>query len=177
MVMNISFFLEITNLIKEELLVYSVSGYTKDIYELVIMTIFFVLLTLGFFFELRKNALTSSYNPVEIRDYDAFRKFTSNNLKKSAPPVDLSCIPDLYPHLKTFIELAAENSNIQSELLDLKQDIKVMVKKCSLMMRALRFSEYFYLYRDMLNAYNSMHLTPVPNNTPAYLIMELFESG
>jgi len=37
---------------------YSVSGYTNDIYGLIIMIIFFVLLTLGFIFELGKNALT-----------------------------------------------------------------------------------------------------------------------
>lgn len=37
---------------------YSVSGYNNDIYGLIIMMIFFVLLTLGFIFELGKNALT-----------------------------------------------------------------------------------------------------------------------
>jgi len=37
---------------------YSVSGYNNDIYGLAIMMIFFVLLTLGFIFELGKNALT-----------------------------------------------------------------------------------------------------------------------
>lgn len=37
---------------------YSVSSYTNDIYGLVIMMVFFVLLTLGFVFELGKNALT-----------------------------------------------------------------------------------------------------------------------
>jgi NADH-ubiquinone oxidoreductase chain 3 len=37
---------------------YSVSGYNNDIYGLAIMMIFFVLLTLGFVFELGKNALT-----------------------------------------------------------------------------------------------------------------------
>ena len=36
---------------------YSVSGYSNDIYGLIIMVIFFVLLTLGFIFELGKNAL------------------------------------------------------------------------------------------------------------------------
>src|SRR6266403_433912 len=36
---------------------YLVSGYTNDIYGLIIMLIFFVLLTLGFAFELGKNAL------------------------------------------------------------------------------------------------------------------------
>lgn len=37
---------------------YSVSGYNNDIYGLVIMMVFFLLLTLGFVFELGKNALT-----------------------------------------------------------------------------------------------------------------------
>nr|UFY98826.1 NADH dehydrogenase subunit 3 [Corynespora cassiicola] len=37
---------------------YSVSGYSNDIYGLIIMMVFFVLLTLGFIFELGKNALT-----------------------------------------------------------------------------------------------------------------------
>lgn len=37
---------------------YSVSSYTNDIYGLIIMMVFFVLLTLGFIFELGKNALT-----------------------------------------------------------------------------------------------------------------------
>ena len=37
---------------------YSVSGYNNDIYGLAIMMLFFVLLTLGFIFELGKNALT-----------------------------------------------------------------------------------------------------------------------
>lgn len=37
---------------------YSVSGYNNDIYGLAVMMIFFVLLTLGFVFELGKNALT-----------------------------------------------------------------------------------------------------------------------
>jgi len=51
---------------------YSVSSYTNDIYGLVIMMVFFVLLTLGFIFELGKNALTidsrqtSSYDEVEL---------------------------------------------------------------------------------------------------------------
>lgn len=50
---------------------YSVSSYTNDIYGLFIMMIFFVLLTLGFIFELGKNALTidsrqtSSYNNAD----------------------------------------------------------------------------------------------------------------
>jgi len=37
---------------------YSVSSYTNDVYGLIIMMLFFVLLTLGFIFELGKNALS-----------------------------------------------------------------------------------------------------------------------
>lgn len=37
---------------------YSVSGYNNDIYGLIIVMVFFILLTLGFIFELGKNALT-----------------------------------------------------------------------------------------------------------------------
>ena len=56
---------------------YSVSSYTNDIYGLAIMMIFFVLLTLGFVFELGKNALTiesrqTSFKGAELSDPHAF---------------------------------------------------------------------------------------------------------
>lgn len=57
---------------------YSVSSYTNDIYGLVIMMVFFVLLTLGFIFELGKNALTidsrqtSSYSNEDVSTAYAF---------------------------------------------------------------------------------------------------------
>ena len=56
---------------------YSVSSYTNDIYGLVVMMVFFVLLTLGFIFELGKNALTidsrqTSYNNNDISTPHAF---------------------------------------------------------------------------------------------------------
>jgi NADH-ubiquinone oxidoreductase chain 3 len=57
---------------------YSVSSYTNDIYGLVIMMVFFVLLTLGFIFELGKNALTidsrqtSSYSNGDLSTAYAF---------------------------------------------------------------------------------------------------------
>lgn len=59
---------------------YSVSSYTNDIYGLVIMMVFFVLLTLGFIFELGKNALsiesrqTVSYNNEDTNTSYAFFK-------------------------------------------------------------------------------------------------------
>ena len=70
---------------------YSVSGYTNDIYGLVIMMVFFVLLTLGFIFELGKNALTidsrqtSSYNSVDSSEYHAF--LTSKNILHSGSDI------------------------------------------------------------------------------------------
>lgn len=63
---------------------YSVSGYTNDIYGLVIMMVFFVLLTLGFIFELGKNALsidsrqTSSYSSVDTSVSHAFLSSTNS---------------------------------------------------------------------------------------------------
>lgn len=64
---------------------YSVSGYNNDIYGLVIMMIFFVLLTLGFIFELGKNALTidsrqtSSYSNGDTPKSHIFFKNSSMN--------------------------------------------------------------------------------------------------
>ena len=80
---------------------YSVSSYSNDIYGLVIMMVFFVLLTLGFIFELGKNALTIDSRQTlsysndhtatihvftnlilnsKIRTLNLFRKKVKNNL-------------------------------------------------------------------------------------------------
>lgn len=67
---------------------YSVSSYTNDIYGLVIMMIFFVLLTLGFIFELGKNALTidsrqtSSYSNGDISTPHLFTKWSFMSMIK-----------------------------------------------------------------------------------------------
>jgi NADH-ubiquinone oxidoreductase chain 3 len=63
---------------------YSVSSYTNDIYGLVVMMVFFVLLTLGFVFELGKNALTidsrqTSYKSGDISTPHAFFSAFGNN--------------------------------------------------------------------------------------------------
>lgn len=78
---------------------YSVSGYTNDIYGLVIMMVFFVLLTLGFIFELGKNALsidsrqTSSYSSVDTSVSHAFLSSTDPTILRSGSDVtDLSNI-------------------------------------------------------------------------------------
>ena len=81
----------------EILLVYpfSVSGYNNDIYGLVIMLVFFVALTLGFVFELGKNALsieskqTLSHINAEIPKPHAF---TSISLQSATGISDHSII-------------------------------------------------------------------------------------
>src|SRR3982750_1740123 len=64
---------------------YSVSSYTNDIYGLVIMMVFFVLLTLGFIFELGKNALSidSKQTTFNNEDRSTPHAFSSNTLKNS----------------------------------------------------------------------------------------------
>jgi NADH-ubiquinone oxidoreductase chain 3 len=65
---------------------YSVSSYTNDVYGLIIMIVFFILLTLGFIFELGKNALsidsrqTSLSINNDIPNIDVFSVF----VKKTA---------------------------------------------------------------------------------------------
>lgn len=49
---------------------YSVSSYTNDIYGLIIMIVFFILLTLGFIFELGKNALTIDSRQISLASHD-----------------------------------------------------------------------------------------------------------
>lgn len=53
---------------------YSVSSYSNDIYGLVIMMVFFMLLTLGFVFELGKNALT-----IDSKQIFIFKDKNKNN--------------------------------------------------------------------------------------------------
>jgi NADH-ubiquinone oxidoreductase chain 3 len=72
---------------------YSVSTYTNDIYGLALMMVFFVLLTLGFVFELGKNALTidsrqtSNYGKVDTSVSHAFLKKAEIDLHQSATDV------------------------------------------------------------------------------------------
>jgi len=48
---------------------YSVSSYNNDIYGLIIMIVFFLLLTVGFIFELGKNALSIDSKQVQIFNF------------------------------------------------------------------------------------------------------------
>jgi NADH-ubiquinone oxidoreductase chain 3 len=60
---------------------YSVSEYNNGIYGLIVMLVFFILLTLGFIFELGKNALTISSKQITVilkRTYNEFFLSTNN---------------------------------------------------------------------------------------------------
>lgn len=77
---------------------YSVSTYTNDSYGLSVMMAFFVLLTLGFIFELGKNALTidsrqtSNYGKVDSSETHAFLTSSSKILKAGA---DIQILADI----------------------------------------------------------------------------------
>ncbi len=60
---------------------YSVSEYNNGIYGLIVMLVFFILLTLGFIFELGKNALTISSKQITVilkKTYNEFFLSTDN---------------------------------------------------------------------------------------------------
>jgi NADH-ubiquinone oxidoreductase chain 3 len=77
---------------------YSVSAYHNDIYGLIIMIIFFVLLTLGFIFELGKNALTiyskqtSSYDNKSLDENHTY-VLQKNVIHNKLPSLQSSIIP------------------------------------------------------------------------------------
>src|SRR5208282_1047426 len=66
---------------------YSVSEYNNGIYGLIVMLVFFILLTLGFIFELGKNALTISSKQIAVilkKTYNEFFLSTGNIPKLSS---------------------------------------------------------------------------------------------
>lgn len=93
---------------------YSVSTYTNDIYGLVIMMVFFVLLTLGFIFELGKNALTidsrqtSSYGKVDTPETHSYLASRDVNILQSGTDVEsladiIASIGAIMPELSGYI--------------------------------------------------------------------------
>jgi NADH-ubiquinone oxidoreductase chain 3 len=54
---------------------YSVSEYNNGIYGLIVMLVFFILLTLGFIFELGKNALTISSKQITVILKKSYNEF------------------------------------------------------------------------------------------------------
>jgi NADH-ubiquinone oxidoreductase chain 3 len=85
---------------------YSVSSYTNDIYGLVVMMVFFVLLTLGFIFELGKNALTIESRQTSFNNGDRStpHAFSSKTLKSAADIQEIvTGINSLLPQLANFI--------------------------------------------------------------------------
>src|SRR5690606_33487167 len=66
---------------------FSVSSYNNDLYGLIIMMLFFILLTLGFIFELGKNALTIDSKQTSLsrtNDAPSVDVFSSLPLQSSA---------------------------------------------------------------------------------------------
>jgi NADH-ubiquinone oxidoreductase chain 3 len=85
---------------------YSVSSYTNDIYGLAIMMIFFVLLTLGFVFELGKNALTiesrqTSFKGADLSDPHAF--LTKSLQSNFAVLIAKKVLISLFKYLKRYV--------------------------------------------------------------------------
>jgi len=89
---------------------YSVSSYTNDIYGLTIMMVFFVLLTLGFIFELGKNALT-----IESKQILNFKDKDKSNLNTYISSKADIFIFLLFIFLISFISLCYF-TNISSEM-------------------------------------------------------------
>lgn len=77
---------------------YSVSSYNNDIYGLAIMIIFFILLTLGFVFELGKNALTIESKQI------------TSNIINDKTPLDNFILKHKEPNSYTFTSLPLQSS-------------------------------------------------------------------
>ena len=88
---------------------YSVSSYTNDLYGLAMMMVFFVLLTLGFIFELGKNALTiesrqtSSYNNGKTSNPHVFTVLNKTLKSEIGIPEILADVNTMLPQLADFV--------------------------------------------------------------------------
>jgi NADH-ubiquinone oxidoreductase chain 3 len=78
---------------------YSVSSYTNDIYGLYILMVFFILLTLGFIFELGKNALT-----IDSRQIFELKKKEVSNVEVYLVDILTSSVIDFNINKNTSIE-------------------------------------------------------------------------
>ena len=91
---------------------YSVSGYTNNIYGLAIMMAFFLLLTLGFVFELGKNALT-----IDSRQSDSYgKKNTDTPVAFFAEPDFINKFALLHSSTNPFGENDPDNTNLDQDM-------------------------------------------------------------
>jgi NADH-ubiquinone oxidoreductase chain 3 len=102
---------------------YSVSSYTNDIYGLVVMMVFFVLLTLGFIFELGKNALTiESRQTSNTEERSLPHAFSSKTLTSAMDICEIvKEIDSLLPQLANFISqfnttVSQSNINVVTDI-------------------------------------------------------------
>jgi NADH-ubiquinone oxidoreductase chain 3 len=89
---------------------YSVSSYTNDIYGLVIMIVFFVLLTLGFIFELGKNALT-----IDSRQTSSYSNGDTATPANTLLSVPSAIFDNLYIALHTYVQSLPGVTRIRRE--------------------------------------------------------------
>jgi len=89
---------------------YSVSSYTNDIYGLVIMIVFFVLLTLGFIFELGKNALT-----IDSRQTSSYSNGDTATPVNTLLSVPSTIFDNLYIALYTYVQSLPGVTRIRRE--------------------------------------------------------------
>jgi NADH-ubiquinone oxidoreductase chain 3 len=70
---------------------YSVSSYNNDIYGLIILILFFILLTMGFIYELGKNALTIDSRQISAVNKDLPKPygFTKGDLKANLASISV----------------------------------------------------------------------------------------
>ena len=91
---------------------YSVSSYSNDIYGLAIMMVFFILLTLGFIFELGKNALT-----IDSKQIFIFRNKDKSNLQTFTKLT-----------INSMIISTIRRKTILAEIRGLQEDLKLIRK-------------------------------------------------
>lgn len=94
---------------------YSVSSYSNDIYGLVIMMVFFVLLTLGFIFELGKNALT----------IDSRQTLSYNNYHTATLHVFINLILKSKIMPLTLFRKKVKDSNMDISLNNIRENSKI----------------------------------------------------
>ena len=84
---------------------YSVSSYTNDIYGLVIMMVFFVLLTLGFIFELGKNALTIDSRQTLFNNGDLSTPHVFLGLSRFSVLKSSSLLEDMVTQMANYLDV------------------------------------------------------------------------
>lgn len=97
---------------------YSVSSYNNDLYGLVIMIIFFILLTLGFVFELGKGALSidSKQTSISTVIYTDYVEFLFKENSRRGPVFDFVVHTSTLAQYLTYLHAMSEASEVMSKM-------------------------------------------------------------